>query len=92
MRTDVSDDDDGDEDWYDVDESYDDESDASCPECGGTVYSFSDKCPHCGYWLSADDRREMYPGELRPFWMRATAVFFILAFLVCLLAFGWTLF
>jgi hypothetical protein len=90
MRTHVSDDDD--EDWYDEDDSFDDDPAAVCPECGGTVYGFSDKCPQCGYWLSADDRREMYPSELRPLWMRATAVFIILAFLVCLLAFGWTLF
>jgi hypothetical protein len=90
MGINVSDDDD--EDWSDDDESLDDDPDASCPECGGTVYSFSDKCPHCGYWLSDDDRRKMYPGELRPFWMRATAVFIILAFLACLIAFGAVLF
>ncbi|HJQ79344.1 MAG TPA: hypothetical protein VJ828_05280 [Lacipirellulaceae bacterium] len=77
---------DHDEDWHD------DEPDASCPECGGTVYGFSDKCPHCGYWLSAADRRAMYRGESRPLWLRVTAAIVLLAFLVCLLAFGAVLF
>jgi hypothetical protein len=90
MSSDVSDDDD--EDWYDENDSYDDDPAATCPECGGTVYSVSDKCQHCGYWLSSEDRRTLYPGESTPLWMRATAVFIILTFLVCLLAFGWTLF
>jgi hypothetical protein len=83
---------DDDENWYDDDQSYDDEADASCPECGGTVYSFSDKCPHCGRWLSVADRRAMYARESKPLWLRVTAALVILAFLVSLLAFGARLF
>jgi hypothetical protein len=83
---------DDDEDWYDDDDELDDEEAAHCPECSEPIHIITDKCPACGYWLSDDDRRKLYQGELRPFWMRATAVFIILAFLVCLLAFGWSLF
>jgi hypothetical protein len=83
---------DDDEDWYDDNVSYDDEPGASCPECGGTVYSFGDECPHCGYWLSAADRRAMYRGESKPLWLRATAAIVLLAFLVSLLVLGAVLF
>jgi predicted amidophosphoribosyltransferase len=81
-----------DEDWYDEDESFDDDPAAICPECSGTVYSFSEKCPHCGYWLSDADRRKLYPGESKPFWQRTTAVIMILVFLICLLVFGAAIF
>jgi hypothetical protein len=90
MRSDVSDNDD--EDWDNDDESYDDEPDACCPECGGTVYNFADKCPHCGYWISGADRRAMWPSLARPLWLRVTAIVVLLAFLASLLAVGGFLF
>jgi hypothetical protein len=89
MATFTSDSDD--EDWSD-DYSLDDEDASSCPECGGTVYSFTEKCPHCGYWLSDADRRAMYPGKSKPLWLRVTAWALLIAFLVSLLGVVLTLF
>jgi hypothetical protein len=75
-----------DEDWCDEDDdASDEEESASCPECGGTVYSFSDKCPKCGYWLTDADRRAVYPSASKPLWLRITAVVVLLAFLASLL-------
>jgi hypothetical protein len=67
-----------DEDWYD--EETDDSSDESasvetghCPECRGPVYEFTDKCPACGYWLTAADRRTIWSGASKPKWVLITA-------------------
>jgi ribosomal protein L37E len=72
MAYDDPDDDFDDEDWHD-----DDDADATetghCPECGRPVYEFSDKCPACGYWLSAADRRDMWSGETKPAWVKIAA-------------------
>jgi hypothetical protein len=87
------------DDWDDEDSWTDEDDDelheedsASCPECGGTVYSVTDKCPKCGYWLTDDDRRSMGSGMSKPFWLRVTAVILLAAFLFTLLAVGFTLF
>jgi uncharacterized OB-fold protein len=82
-----------DETWYDdEDDEPGEEHAAACRECGGLVYDFTDKCPACGHWLSAADRRAMRPGESRLQWQKATAAIIILALLACLLIAGWTIF
>lgn len=90
--------DDDDEDWSGEDWSDDDEDDsggeefARCPECGGPVSSVTDKCPSCGYWLLAADRRAMWSGERKPAWLRVTAWVVLAALLFGLLVAGFTVF
>lgn len=64
-----------DEDWYseDEDESYDDAEFGRCPECSAVVYEFSERCPACGYYLSAADRRRLFAGDSKPKWVLITA-------------------
>jgi ribosomal protein L37E len=80
------DDPDYDEDWYDDDDEPDDDEAVSCPECGRPVYNFLDKCPACGYWLSAADRRALRPGESKPSWIRITTIVVLAAMLAGLFA------
>jgi hypothetical protein len=74
------DDPDDDEDWYDGDEP-DDGDPVPCPECGEPVSDFLDKCPACGYLLSADDRRRLRSHEAKPAWVKATALVLLAVFL-----------
>jgi hypothetical protein len=64
-----------DEDWYsdDEDDSPDDAESAHCPECSAVVYEFTDRCPACGYYLSAADRRRLFAGDSKPKWVLITA-------------------
>jgi hypothetical protein len=84
------------EDWSDDDDDDDDspEDDESvaCPECGATISGYLDKCTQCGYWVTDADRRALRPGEMRPLWARAMAAVLIVAFLLCLLLAGMTIF
>jgi ribosomal protein L37E len=74
-----------DEDWYDDDDDESDEEESgSCPECGGTVYEFTDKCPACGYWLSAADRRALWSNESKPAWVKFTALVLLVALVLSL--------
>jgi ribosomal protein L37E len=72
-----------DEEWHDDDSSDepDDTESGRCPECAGPVYEFTDKCPACGYWLTAADRRQLWSNESKPKWVLLTAAI-ILAILV----------
>jgi hypothetical protein len=72
-----------DEDWYaeDEDESYADADAGHCPECFAVVYEFAERCPACGYYLSAADRRRLFAGESKPKWVLITATV-ILAILI----------
>jgi hypothetical protein len=79
---------DDDEDWYDDENEPDDGESAPCPECGQPIPEFIDKCPACGYWLSAADRRALRAGESKPSWIRITAVVVLIAILLGLLAGG----
>jgi hypothetical protein len=69
---------DDDEDWHD--DEPDDGDPVHCPECGEPVSDFLDKCPACGYWLSAADRRALRPRESHPAWVKATAVVLLVIF------------
>ena len=81
-----------DEDWYDDDDESDEAEAAHCPECGQPVYDFSDKCPACGYWLSAADRRAMWSGESKPAWLKITALVVLIILLLGLFGIGAHLF
>ena len=72
-----------DEDWYSEDESESsgDAQAALCPECSAVVYEFSERCPACGYYLSAADRRRLFAGDSKPKWVLITATV-ILAILI----------
>lgn len=82
---DADDEEDWDEDWSE-DESYDDEESAPCPECGATIHSVLDKCPQCGYWLTDEDRRNLWSGARKPPWLMATAWIVLAVFIVPLIA------
>ncbi|HEX3600112.1 MAG TPA: hypothetical protein VHU84_08205 [Lacipirellulaceae bacterium] len=73
-------DDPDDEDWYDDDEPEEAEE-LPCPECGKRVVFLTDKCPACGYWLSADDRRRFHPAESKPAWIKLVVIVLIAIFL-----------
>jgi hypothetical protein len=70
-----------DEDWYDDDSDELDEETAPCPECGETVHVITGKCPSCGYWLTAADRRAMWAGESKPLWLKVTTVVLLVVML-----------
>lgn len=76
-----------DEDWFDDerDDEPDDGETGCCPECGRPIHRVADKCPACGYWLSAADRREMWSGQSQPLWLKVTATLLLIAVLIWLL-------
>jgi uncharacterized protein (DUF983 family) len=60
------------DDEFDLDESDDlDEEDGDsgesmpCPHCFGTIYDDSERCPHCGEYLSREDAPRPPP----PWWI-----------------------
>jgi ribosomal protein L37E len=69
------DDPDDDEDWHDDGDSGkpDESQTGHCPECHGPVYEFTNKCPACGYLLTAADRRQLWSAESKPKWVLITA-------------------
>lgn len=62
-----------DEDWYDDDDQHDEAEAGNCPECDGPIYDFTDRCPACGYWLTAADRRRLWSSGSKPTWVLVTA-------------------
>jgi hypothetical protein len=87
--------DDEDEDWTDdIDDPDVDNADESavCPECGGTMFLGADKCPACGYWLSAADHRALGSGTSQPTHIRVMAAIILAIFLIGLLIAGIHLF
>ncbi len=73
-----------DEDWYQEDDDSDDpgeEESAHCPECSGPVYEFTDRCPACGYYLTAADQHRLWSSRSRPRWITITAVVILVVLL-----------
>jgi hypothetical protein len=62
------DEDDYDDDWDD-DNSDEDEEDTTdeCPYCHKPVYDDAEQCPHCGQYISKEDR----PTNPKPWWIIA---------------------
>lgn len=86
---------DEDEDWTDdiddPDDDPDDDADdefAICPECGGQMFLGADKCPACGYWLSAGDRRALGTDSSQPRLIKIVAVVILVVMLVTMLITG----
>ncbi len=75
-----------DEDWYDDDDDAEEDF-IPCPECGKPIPEISDRCPACGYWLSAADRRSLSRREAMPTWVKFTAFVLLAATLVGLATF-----
>jgi hypothetical protein len=85
--------DEADEDWTDdIDDPDDNDETARCPECGGTMFLGADKCPACGYWLSAADRRALGTDSSQPRHIRMAAAAILIVFLIGLLFAGFRLF
>jgi ribosomal protein L37E len=76
---------DDDEDWYDDEDDPGDVEVGSCPECGAPVYEVAERCPACGYWLTAADRRAMWARDSKPLWLKTTAVVVLIAFVLSVL-------
>jgi ribosomal protein L37E len=82
-------DDDEREDWSDKDDDEPEEDDeAPCPECARPVDFQTDKCPACGYWLSATDRRSMWSGADKPVWIKIAAVVVLVSIVASLIIAG----
>jgi uncharacterized protein (DUF983 family) len=85
---------DEDEDWPNEidDPDADDDQSAICPECGGHMFLGADKCPACGYWLSAADRRALGTDSSQPRLIKIVAVVVLVVMLVTMLLTGVHLF
>jgi hypothetical protein len=76
-----------DEDWYEEDgaDEPDDAEAGRCPECSGPVYEFTDKCPTCGYYLTAADRRHLWASDSKPKWILITATVILIVLVLGML-------
>jgi ribosomal protein L37E len=87
-----------DDDWDPVEQDWADDEDANpdddpdndnaapCPECGRPVETVAEMCPACGYWLTDDDRRQMWSSMRRPRWLTITAWVVLAAFVIPVIA------
>ena len=64
----------------------DDSETGPCPECRGPVYEFTNKCPACGYLLTAADRRQLWSRESKPKWVLITATIILVILLIGILS------
>jgi hypothetical protein len=94
-RDDWNADEDEDEDWTDdiddpdADDDVDpDDESAICPECGGHMFLGADKCPACGYWLTAADRRTLGTDSSQPQLIKIVAIVILAIMLVTMLITG----
>jgi hypothetical protein len=56
------DDEDENKEWQ---EEEDDDDTVPCPHCNTPVYEGAEQCPHCGNYLSEEDK----PREIKPLWI-----------------------
>lgn len=76
-----------DETWYDDGPETDVEAETDpCPDCGGPIYELADRCPACGYWLTADDRRALWSASQKPRWLVLAAWIALAVFVIPLIA------
>ncbi len=70
---------------WDADDWGDDPNDTSeelaCPGCGASVYEETQKCPHCGDWITPHAAAARFP-----MWVRAVSVVVVFCFLYFLVA------
>lgn len=57
------DDEDENQEWHEEEE--DDDDTVPCPHCSTSVYEGAEQCPHCGNYLSEEDK----PREIKPLWI-----------------------
>jgi len=84
---------DEDEDWpHEIDDDIDDrdadDESVACPECGGHIFLGADKCPACGYWLTAADRRALGTDSSQPRLIRTIAAIILILFVVGMAVLG----
>lgn len=75
-----------DEDWTDEEDDSGDSESAPCPECGAIIDSILDRCPKCGYWLTDEDRQNLWAGARKPAWLMITAWVVLAVFVVPIIA------
>lgn len=63
---------------HDLD-SRDDLPEMMCPACGGGVVEDTQKCPHCGDWITAVDPRKGAPLRTRRWMLWAAVLLMLLA-------------
>lgn len=75
-----------DNDWDDVDDSYDDENESvmvSCPYCREEMLEDAPQCPSCGKYISEEDS----PPRTKPLWVLATIAICLIIALMWLVDF-----
>ncbi len=55
------------------------DDEVSCPHCSAAVHYESERCPHCGWYLSAEDEPST---AAQPQWITITAVLLLIALLL----------
>ena len=79
----------GEHDRHLLDDDDADEDAVACPDCGLTVWSHAEQCPHCGVYFTGEAWRQQPAGgamRIAPWWWVAVAV--ALIGLIALLTIG----
>lgn len=53
------------DDWNDDDDGNSDDETMPCPYCKSAIYAQSQRCPHCGNYISEEDA----PPARKPWWI-----------------------